>query len=70
MAFFQTFAHFLGWTSLHSEQLAPQYGTVLEMKGISSVLRELQYCWKFPEDMGSCLIIFIPTYTWKKALNT
>ena len=46
MAFFQTFAYSLGWTSLHSEQLAPQYVTVLEMKGMSSVLRELQYCWK------------------------
>ena len=60
MAFFQTFAYSLGWTSLHSEQLAPQYVTVLEMKGMSSVLRELQYCWKFPKEMDSWWSFLFP----------
>ena len=60
MAFFQTFAYFLGWTSLHSEQLAPQYVTVLETKGMSSVLRGLQYCWKFPQEMDSWWSFLFP----------
>ena len=45
--------NFLGWVPLDSEQLAPHYMTVLEMKGISSVFKDLQHYWKFPEKIDS-----------------